>query len=162
MPLASGKTCANGYQITNAFLHPQKTSEAFQLSEEQLQGFADLSRPDDDAAKTIGAETLLPFAQEPAARTELTFGHVEDPPLRIYKNEYDQPPVSYYPRRRRCVRRQDELPVSVREALEIIKSKGWLDQRRALQAAALQVSPSTDTNALLSQDDQPSVDKKGP
>ena len=161
MPLASGKTCANGYQITKAFLHPQKTSQAFQISEKQLQDFADLSRPG-DAAKTIGAETLLPFAQEPAARTELTFGHVEDPPLRIYKNEYDQPPVSYYPRRRRCVRRQDELPVSVREALEIIKSKGWLDRRRALQAAALQVPPSTDTNALLSQDDQPSVDKKGP
>lgn len=52
--------------------HPQKTSQDFQLSEKQLQDFADLSRPG-DAATNIGAETLLPFAQEPAARTELTF-----------------------------------------------------------------------------------------
>lgn len=153
MPLASGKTCADGHQIAKAFLHPQKTSYAFQLSETQLQCFTDLSRPG-DPAKNIGAETLLPFAQGPAARTELTFAHVEDPPLRIYKNEYDQPPVSHYPRRRRCVKSQDELPVSVCEALEIAKKRGWLDQR--------QVSPSTEKNAPLSKDDQPSVDEKGP
>lgn len=161
MPLASGKTCANGYQITQAFLHPQKTSYAFQLSEKQLQCFADLSTPG-DAVKTIEAETLLPFTQEPAARTELTFDHVEGPPLRIYKNKYDQPPVSHYPRRRKCVRTQDDgLAVSVDEALEIIKKSGWLEQRRADQLAA-KASPSTEKDAPLSEDDQPSVDKKGP
>ena len=152
MPLDSGEICANGYQIT----------KAFQLSGKQLHCFADLSRPG-DAAKTNGAETLLPFPQEPGARTELTFVHVVDPPLRIYKNEYDQPPVSHYPRHRNCVRIRSQdggTRVSTREALEIAKKKGWLDERRPHQLGALKVPPSTEENTSLSKDDQPSKDKE--
>lgn len=152
-PLTCGKVCANGYQTTKAFLHPQMTNKAFQLSEKQLQGFADLSRPS-DAAKNIRAETLLPFAKEPAARTESTIAHVEDPPLRIYKNKYDQRPVSHSPRPN-CVIRDEGWAESVREA----KEKGWADQR---YLGAFKTSPSTGKNPSLPKDDQPFVDKKGP
>ncbi len=153
MSLASGKICANGYQITNAFLHPQKTSQAFQLSEKQLQCFLNPSRPG-NAAKSNGAETLLTlllFAQEPTAHTELTFIHVANPPLRIYKNEYDQPPVSHYPRHRNCVRTRSQdggTRISTREALEIAKRKGWLDEGRSHQLGSLKVSMSTEETTL--------------
>ena len=160
MSLASGESCANGYQITEAFLHPQKTSRAFQLSEKQLQCFADLRRPG-DPAKNIGAETTLPpFVQEPAARTELIVVTAGEPPLRIYKNEYDQPPVTLYPKRRKCVNRQ--LPVSVPETMDIARKRERMDQARTHHFGPLPVSPSTGKNAPLSKDDQPSADKKGP
>ena len=150
MPLASASTCANAYQITKAFLHPQETSQAFQLSEKQLECLVDLSRPG-DPAKNIGAESLLPFTQEPGARTEPTFAHVEDLPLRIYKNKYDQPPVSYLPKSHKCVYFDEEgSAASVREA----KERGWVDQRYAHEFG---ISPSTEKNA---KDDQPSMDEK--
>ena len=157
MPLASGKTCTNRKQITKAFLHPQKTRQAFQLSEKQLLFFADLSRPS-DAARNIRAETLFPFAQEPAARTELTFTRVGDPPLSIYKNKYDQPPVSHELQHPQCVIRYEGPDKSVREARE----EGWADERFAHYFGALKTSPSTEKNASLSKDDQPSADKEGP
>ena len=151
--LICAKACANEYQITEAFLHTQMTNKAFQLSEKQLQLFADLSRPS-DAAKNNKAKTLLPFAKEPAARTEFTFAHVDDAPLRIYKNDYDQPPVSHSPRAN-CVIRGEEWDESVREARE----KGWAGQR---YLGALKASPSKAKNTSLSTDDQPSMDNKGP
>ena len=127
------------------------TNKAFQLSEKQLQLFADLSRPS-DVAKNNKAETLLPFAKEPAARTEPTFAHVDDPPLRIYKNNYDQPPVSHSSRAN-CVIRAEGWAESVRKA----KEEGWADQR---YLGALKASPSTGKNTSLSKDDQPVMDKK--
>ena len=160
MPLASGKIYANGYQITITFLHPQRYYQAFQLSEKQLECFADLSRPG-DVPNTIGAETLLPFAQEPAARTELTYAHVMDPPLRIYKNEYDQPPVSHYPRHRNCVRtpsKDEGTLVSICEALDILKKNEWLDQGRPHSLEALKASMLAEQNNSLSKNDQPSMD----
>ena len=64
------------YQIINAFLHPQKETYAFQLSEKRLYHFADLGIAG-DAARSAGAETVLPFAEESDARTEFTFAMPE-------------------------------------------------------------------------------------
>lgn len=104
--LSSNKTYANEHQIINAFLHPQKASHAFQLSEKQLKCFADLGIAG-GAAKIAGAGTVLPFAKDLGARMELTFEEAWEGPLRIYKNEYDIPPVSYCPQSTGCVIRQE-------------------------------------------------------
>ena len=88
-----------------------------------------------------------------AARTEPTFAHVEDPPLRIYKDKYNQPPVSYLPKYHKCVFFDEEgRASSVREA----KERGWVDQRYAHEFG---ISPEKD--ATLSEDDQPLMDKNG-
>ena len=55
--------------MTNAFLHPQRASSAFQLSETQLKRFANLGSAG-DAPDPAGAEIVLPFAKEQDARTE--------------------------------------------------------------------------------------------
>ena len=119
-PYAFGKTHIHGYQI-NAFIHPQKTSQAFQLSEKQLNSFADLGAAD-DVANIPYADTVLPFATEPDARTELTFVKVGEAPLRIYKNEYDKQPVSWLPEYSSCVITEDER---MEKAMKIVQENGW-------------------------------------
>lgn len=106
---SSGKTRAHGYQIIHAFLHPQKASHAFQLSEKQLKSFAD-------------GDTVLPFAKEPDARTEPTYVRVGEAPLRFYKNEYDKQPVSYLPEVPSCVIMDDER---MENAMKIVEENGW-------------------------------------
>lgn len=107
--------------ITNAFLHPQRASCAFQLSEIQLQDFADLSRAS-DVDGSVGADTRLPFFKELNARIEPTFVRVGEAPLRIYKNEYDKYPVSFIPKRPSCVITEgDPRAASMKEAMRFIK-----------------------------------------
>ena len=103
----------------NAFLHPQRTSSTFQLSEIPIAHFAGL--------KDLGnpAETVLSFAKEPDTRTEKTVVRVVEVPLRIYKIEYDKPPVSHWLARSSCVVRQgDPGAASFDKAMETIKGKG--------------------------------------
>lgn len=77
--------------------------------------------------KSPSAETFLPFAEETAARRELTYVTMGEGPLRIYKNEYDQQPPEF-PERPSCVKPQDEgLAVSFAEAVKTAKEKGWFD-----------------------------------
>lgn len=131
-----GTTFANRYQIVNAFLHPQRSSRAFQLSVGQLESFANLGRPI-DAARSADAETVLPFAKEANARTELTFGSEGEPPLRIYKNEYDTPPFSPLPVRSSCViRTGDPRAPSWEETMNIMKEKGRVKESSSQGNAA--------------------------
>ena len=112
-------------QIINAFLHPQAEDLAFQLSEKQLKCIASLGNAG-YAAKTAKAETIFPFSKEPSARTEPTFVYRGEPPLRIYKNVYDQQPVEIIPMNHNCVITQDsEEGKSFNETMNIIKGKGW-------------------------------------
>ncbi|KAL9133230.1 MAG: hypothetical protein Q9175_005589, partial [Cornicularia normoerica] len=127
--------------IINAFLHPQTAAYAFQLSINQLKYFADLGTAG-DAAKIAGAETVLPLAKEPDARIGFTFVGAVETPLRIYKNEYDKPPLSYLQAHSSCMKRQDErLAVSFDEAMKIVKENGW-DKEPRTYAALLQDRPS--------------------
>ena len=107
-------------------MHPQTEARAFQLSENQLKCFAKLGIAD-DAAKLANTETVLPFAKEIDARTELTFVREGEAPLRIYKNEYDRPPVSYAPSNQNCVITHDER---LENAMKIVQEKGWNKQPR--------------------------------
>lgn len=94
--------------------------------------------------KEIGAsaETVLPFAKGADARTELTFGRVGEAPLRIYKNEYDKPPVSYWPAPSSCVIKEgDPGFASFEKAIETIKEKGW-DKGPRTASGILQSQPS--------------------
>ena len=104
------------------------------LSDAQLQLFADLGGAGSAAAHhptgPVGAESFVPFAREPAARTEPTFATLGEGPLRIYKNEYDQRPVMFPPRRSCVNRPEDGMVVKIDEALAIAKAKGWLDTPR--------------------------------
>ncbi|CAD6593633.1 MAG: hypothetical protein ASARMPREDX12_007362 [Alectoria sarmentosa] len=91
-----------GSGIISAFLHQQHTSRAFQLSKEQLQHFAQLHKAD-DTVKDPNADDVLPFTKQLDARTELTYREVGQPPLRIYKNEYDMQPDELLPAYPSCV-----------------------------------------------------------
>ena len=135
LSLISGKAYTEGHQITNAFLHPQREGGAFQLSDRQLQDFADLSRVS-DADGSIGAGTLLPFSKELNARIEPTFTRKGEAPLRIYKNEYDKYPVSLLPKRPNCVITEDDpRGASMKELMKTIKEKGWDTLYRPVQAS---------------------------
>ena len=121
-----GKNFAKTYQIINAFLQPQAKTHAFQLSQNQLKCFANLSIRG-DAAKTVGGDQVLPFAQEPHARKECTFVTDEDEaPLRIYKNEYDKQPVAPAGMNSNCVVKMDSKEGKRgEETMRIIEEKGW-------------------------------------
>ena len=99
-----------GFQIINAFLHPQNTFDAFQLSEKQIKSFVD-----------VGVDTVLPFAKEPDARAERTFVREGEVPLRIYKNEYDKQPESFLPDFPSCVRTEDD---GLEKAMKIREGNG--------------------------------------
>lgn len=153
----------SGSKIINAFLHPQTVAHAFQLSEKQLNCFADLGITG-VAAKKTGAETVLPFAKEPDARIELTFVRVGEAPLRVYKNEYDKPPLWYPPLHSGCVERQDEI---FDEAMKIVKEKGW-DKEPRTHPALFQDRPSlrdaysaSDGTSFSSKDGSDSANTKG-
>lgn len=161
--LTSDNIHANECQVINAFLHPQATAHAFQLSEKQLKSFVNLGIAG-DVAKIAGAETVLPFAKEPDARTELTFIRLGEAPLRIYKNEYDKPPVSHVPLCSGCVRRPDER---FEKAMRIVEEKGW-DRKARTYPALFQDRPSLrdaysagDGAASSSNNESPVADKKG-
>lgn len=93
----------------------------FQLSEDQIEHFA--------ALKEVGgsAETVLPFAKESDSRTENNFVRVEEAPLRIYKNEYDKPPPSSWPRYSCVIKQGDPGFASFEETMKAIEEIG-LDQ----------------------------------
>ena len=154
IPMSSGKTYTNEHQIINAFVHPQENSYAFQLSEKQLKRFASLGVAG-NAATFAGAETVLPFAKESDARTELTFGKAGEAPLRIYKNEYDQPPVSYLPEGGSCVITQDDR---LEKAMKFVQEMypALFQDRPSLRDAYL---PSE--GASSSKEGPPSASKKG-
>lgn len=100
-------------------MHPQSTSRAFQLSENQVECFAALSE------STASVETILPFAKEADARTERTFVRAEEAPLRIYKTEYDKPDVFNWPTRSSCiVRAGDPGAASYDAMMKRIEEKG--------------------------------------
>lgn len=120
----------------NAFLHPQRLSITFQLSEKQLGNFAGLKE------KGATAEIVLPFAEEAGVRTESPVVRVGEGPLRIYKNEYDKPPVSHWPVRSSCVIKEgDPGFASFEKAIETIEEKGW-DKGPGTASGALQPPPS--------------------
>lgn len=166
-PLSSDTTYANEHQIINAFLHPQTAVHAYQLSEQQLKSFADLGIAG-DAAKSAGAETVLPYAKEPDARTELTFAKVGKAPLRIYKNEYDQPPVSYLPEDPGCVKMGDgESGAKFDALMKFVQEKGW--DRAPSYPAPFESQPSLpdaysarDGASFSSKDGSHSANNKGP
>lgn len=64
------------------------------------------------------AREFLPFTQEADAQMENTWVRAGEPPLRIYKNDYDKPPTSYIPERPSC-------RIDFDEAWKIIEEKGW-------------------------------------
>ena len=64
------------------------------------------------------ARDVLPFAQEADTHFENTWVRAGEPPLRIYKNDYDKPPVSYVPDHPSC-------RISFDETWKIIEEKGW-------------------------------------
>ncbi|KAF6227183.1 hypothetical protein HO133_008625 [Letharia lupina] len=154
-------------KIINAFLHPQTAARAYQLSEQQLKSFADLGIAG-DAAKSAGAETVLPFAKEPDARTELTFAKVGKAPLRIYKNEYDQPPVSYLPEDPGCVKMGDgESGAKFDDLMKFVQEKGW--DRAPTYPAPFESQPSLrdaysarDGASFSSKDGSHSANNEGP
>lgn len=163
-PHTSGRTHTHGYQIINAFMHPQKTSQAFQLSEKQLKSFADLGIAD-DIANIPCVDTVLPFAEEPDARTELTFVRVGEAPLRIYKNEYDKQPVSWLPEYPSCVITENER---MTETMKIVEEQGWYKQPIVYPRLSLN-HPSPEDESLprdaasssSPNDDPPSANRKG-
>ena len=88
--------------MKNAFVHPKWKFYAFQLSAQQIAHFSSL-RKFEDNANLSDAESLLPFTREPDAHSERTWTRRGDPPLRIYKNNYDRvPPETRF----RCVARR--------------------------------------------------------
>lgn len=167
IPPCSRKTFANGSQIINAFLHPQTADHAFQLSQKQLKCFADLGTAG-DPVKLAGAETILPFVEEPDARTEPTFIMEGEAPLRIYKNEYDKPPVSYPLFDSNCViRAGTERGKKIDEAMKIVKENGW-DKQARTYPVLFQDNPvlrdwhSARDGASSSKDGSRPANRKGP
>lgn len=65
----------------------------------------------------------LPFPREPDAHIEATFARVGEPPLRIYKNEYDKQPTCYTPARPSCTEGHGQL-VSFDEESGIVRVDG--------------------------------------
>ena len=113
------------------------------------------------------AEIVLPFAKEADARTEKTVVRVAEAPLRIYKNEYDKPPVSHWPARSSCVIMEgDPGAASFDKAMETIKEKGWDKAPRTAPFADFQpplfsAYPTIDESSSSSKDDpNPSRDQK--
>lgn len=94
------------------------------------------------------ARDVLPFTQEADAHLEYTFVRAGEPPLRIYKNDYDKQPTSYIPERPSC-----RIPFD--EAWKIIEEKGWnkLDPRsyHAMASRKAQACPG-DTDSKADED----------
>ena len=152
--------------MTNAFLHPQRASSAFQLSENQLKCFANMGSAG-DAPDPAGAETVLPFAKEQDARTESIISELGRPPVRIYKNDYDKQPVTVVPRTQSCVvKKGDPRFASMENIMNVVVENGWNRpptnpqmvprSRQSLQNTS---SPADDA-ASSSKDDTPPAKKK--
>lgn len=157
--LDSGKANADGDQITNAFIHPQKKPEAFQLSQNQLTDFMNLGRAGDSVTKS-NAETVIPFNKEPDARTEYTSTRVGEPPLRIYKNEYDKPPTSLWPKRPSCIiKRGDPRAAYIEETIKMVEEKGW-DKHHPNGLSLRDAFSPANASFSSPKEDPPSVNEK--
>ena len=110
-------------------MHPETTARAFELSDEQLKSFANLGAAG-HGAQSVNAETVLPFAKNPDARTELTFGIIGEAPLRIYKNKYDAQPDEAPDMPSCVVREGDELAERAEKAMKFAEESGWIEEAR--------------------------------
>lgn len=111
-------------QIEEAFVHPQGLQGyyRYQLSERQIARFASLSSKD-QADRGSDALDALPFTQEPDA--VILPEHVQaEPPIRIYKTEYDKPAPVIRKDRPRCVGTQEDLDELNRATPEYLHSIG--------------------------------------
>ena len=152
--------------MTNAFIHRQRASSAFQLSENQLKSFANLGSRG-DAPNPTSAETILPFAKEQDARTESIISVLGRPPVRIYKNDYDKQPVTVAPRTQGCViKRGDPRFPSMENMMKVVVENELNraptnPQTIARSEPSLQnTSSPADDAASSSKDDTPQVSKK--
>ena len=151
------QTYADRYQISNAFLHPQKSTQAFQLSDTQLEHFAQL-RQAHDVAKGVSAETLLPFTKEPNARVEPTNVEMGQPPLRIFKNEYDKPrPMLPLPKRKCVIRGGDKNDPRAAKMEEVVAAIKRHDRGEASDQEALKV---TQVSASFPEENPTSTDEE--
>ena len=111
--------------MTNAFIHPQRASYAFQLSESQLKCFASLGSAS-DAPNPASAESVLPFAKEQEARTESIISKMGGPPALIYKNNYDKQPLTVVPPTQSCVvMKGDPRFASMENIMKVVVKNGW-------------------------------------
>ena len=152
--------------MTNAFLHRQRRSSAFQLSENQLKSLANLGSAG-GASTPASAETILPFAKEQDARTEFIISELGRPPVRIYKNDYDQQPATVLPPRQSCVvMKGDPRFASMENVMKVVKERGLnrapTDPQiapRSGQSLQNTSSPADDA-ASSSKDNKPTANKK--
>lgn len=132
-------------------------SRAFQLSEGQLQCFAGLKE------KGHSAETVLPFTKEADAREEPTVVRAGEAPLRIYKNEYDKPKVSYWPVNSSCVIKDGDPRITDLEQMMESIDENELDKIPPTFAGSLSSlgDPflTADEASSSSKDDPSSADK---
>ena len=157
----------------NALSHPQGTTSAFQLSDKQLKSFASLGTAD-KAARAPDAVTVIPFVKEKFTRTEHTYVTNQSTPLRIYKNEYDKPPVCPWLMSTKCVVRLGDksdpraaiMEKAMKEVPRLMKEFEQ-DQERHKQAALSQsessledTSSPADGPASSLKKDEPSTNKK--
>ena len=151
--------------MTNAFLHPQRASYAFQLSEKQLKCFANLGSAG-DAPKPASAETVLPFAEEQGARINSIISELGGPPVRIYKNHYDKQPVTVVRKQSCVVKKGDPRFASMENAMKVVVANGWnrapTNPQMASQSGQYlqNTSSSGDDAASSSKDDTPPANKK--
>ena len=152
----------------NAFSHPQRKDRAFQISKQQVEFFASLGMAN-GSAKSPGAMTAIPFVEEPNARTEPTYVTDEETPLRIYKTEYDKPPVSPWLKRSRCVvmrgdkndPRSAQMGKAMKEVPRLLKEFEQ-DQQRRRQAALTQSESSSEDASVPAKDSSLSPEKDPP
>ena len=126
LPLSLNLTDADRGQIINAFIQPQRTYHAFEISRKQLNSFTSLGVPD-PSAKSSSAEAILPFAKEPDTRTKLAYVRAGEGPLRIYKNHYDKPPIAYISEETDCCvfGQDDERAAPLEYAFKRLKEEGY-------------------------------------
>lgn len=143
-----------GSEVINAFLHPQCSPNAFQLSEAQLTSFADLAATD-RATTLASAGSILPFVKEPEALTVPTVTGMGEAPLRIYKSEYDKPPPILRLPEENCVVMQGDENDPRAASME----KAWRDVREKFPEL---LRPETDPQDTKSSASGPSSSKDGP
>ena len=95
-------------------------------------------------------------------------------PLRIYKNEYDKPPVSFPLVERNCVIKEGtEEGIKMEKIMKIVEENGW-DKEARTYPVLFQNNPilrewhsagdgaSSSKDDASSKDGSPSANKKGP
>jgi hypothetical protein len=110
------------FQCKNAFIHPGGSYKIFQLSDDQLQAFANLGAQASEMSGPPSSPLPLPFKAE---RYTCRVDEEESMSLHIYRDRYERKPkvnISgriQHPR----VRLEDE-PVLL-DTLEILKANDW-------------------------------------